>query len=368
MDLNPGRKPTQRLHDLGQSLWLDNIDRKLLQSGGLKRYIDEYSVTGLTSNPTIFDKAIGASDAYDAAIRKSAASTTSTEALFFDLALQDLVEAARLFLPAFEASGGMDGWVSLEVSPLLADDTAATVKAAVGLHARVSDPNLFIKIPGTEAGIPAIEEAIFQGTPINVTLLFSREQYLAAAAAYQRGIQRRLDSGLDPRVHSVASLFVSRWDVAVEKEVPMELKNRLGIAVSQQVYRAYCETHASSRWRNLASAGALKQKLLWASTGTKDPEAPDTLYIEALAAPETINTLPEKALQAFADHGKLRGVLAPDGGDSQAMLAAFARADIDVPALATQLQQEGTESFAKSWHELMQRLSDKTKALKANAA
>lgn len=368
MDLTPSRTPTQRLHDLGQSLWLDNIDRKLLQSGGLRRYIDKLSVTGLTSNPTIFEKAVGESTAYDSAIRDGASSAKSTEALFFELALQDLVEAAKLFEPAFVASKGMDGWVSLEVSPLLADDTAGSVAAAVELHARVRSPNLFIKIPGTPAGIPAIEEAIFKGVPINVTLLFSRDQYRAAAEAYQRGIQRRLDAGMDPRVHSVASLFVSRWDVAVAEKAPKELVNKLGIAVSQEVYRACCELHASSHWRALASAGALKQKLLWASTGTKDPKAPDTLYVEALAAPDTINTLPEKTLQAFADHGDLRGVMAPDGGDCQTILDAFTEAGIDTRALAEQLQREGTEAFAKSWHELMRRIAEKAKALKASAA
>jgi transaldolase len=368
MDLNKAKKPTRRLQDLGQSLWLDNIDRKLLKSGTLRRYIDDFSVTGLTSNPTIFDKAIGESDAYDAAIRKAAPQAQPTEALFFDLALQDLTEAARLFEPAFDASKAMDGWVSLEVSPLLADDTAGSVRAAVDLHSRVQSPNLFIKIPGTAAGMPAIEEAIFKGVSVNVTLLFSREQYLAAADAYQRGIQRRLDAGLDPRVHSVASLFVSRWDVAVAKQAPAELRDRLGIAVSQQVYRAYCELHASSRWRALSSSGALKQKLLWASTGTKDPDASDTLYIQALAAPDTINTMPEKTLRAFADHGKLQGVMPPDGGDSQKVLAAFAAAGIDSTALSARLLKEGTEAFAKSWHELMHRVADKAEHLKASAA
>lgn len=368
MDLNAAKKPTRRLQDLGQSLWLDNIDRKLLKSGTLRRFIDTLSVTGLTSNPTIFDKAIGESDAYDAAIRKAARQAGSTEALFVELALQDLTEAAKLFEPAFDASKGMDGWVSLEVSPLLADDTAGSVQAAVELHSRVQSPNLFIKIPGTPAGVPAIEEAIFKGVPINVTLLFSREQYLAAAGAYQRGIQRRLDAGLDPRVHSVASLFVSRWDVAVAKQAPAELKNQLGIAISQQVYRADCELHGSARWRALQIAGALKQKLLWASTGTKDPEASDTLYIEALAAPDTINTMPEKTLHAFADHGRLRGVMPQDGGDSQKVLAAFAAAGIDTAKLSERLLQEGTEAFAKSWHELMRRVADKAEHLKASAA
>ncbi|HEX4300717.1 MAG TPA: transaldolase [Gammaproteobacteria bacterium] len=368
MDLSAAKKPTQRLQDLGQSLWLDNIDRKLLRSGALRRYIDAMSVTGLTSNPTIFDKAIGDSDAYDAAIRKAAPQALSTEALFFDLALQDLTEAAKLFEPVFDASKAMDGWVSLEISPLLADDTAGSVQAAVELHARVKSPNLFMKIPGTAAGVPAIEEAIFKGVPVNVTLLFSREQYLAAAEAYQRGIQRRMDAGLDPRVHSVASLFVSRWDVAVAKQVPAELVNRLGIAVSQQVYRAYCELHGSSRWRTLASGGALKQKLLWASTGTKDPQASDTLYVEALAAPDTINTMPEKTLQAFAEHGRLRGVMAPDGGDSRKVLDAFTATGIDIPALAGRLQQEGTAAFTKSWHQLMHQVAEKSKHLKASAA
>ncbi|HEY1771687.1 MAG TPA: transaldolase [Gammaproteobacteria bacterium] len=368
MELSPAKKPTRRLQDLGQSLWLDNIDRKLLKSGTLRRYIDTLSVTGLTSNPTIFDKAIGDSGDYDAAIRKAASQAKSTEALFFDLALQDLTEAAKLFEPVFETSKAMDGWVSLEVSPLLADDTRSTVKAALDLHSRVQSPNLFIKIPGTPAGMPAIEETIFKGVPVNVTLLFSREQYLAAADAYLRGLQRRLDAGLDPRVHSVASLFVSRWDVAVAKQAPEELKDKLGIAVSQQAYRAYCELYASSRWRALSAAGALKQKLLWASTGTKDPKASDTLYVEALAAPDTINTMPEKTLQALADHGRLRGVMPQDGGDSQKVLAAFDAAGIDTGALSEQLLKEGTEAFAKSWHELMHRVADKAKHLKASAA
>ena len=360
-------KTTQQLHDLGQSLWLDNINRVLLAGGGLQRYINEFSVTGLTSNPTIFDKAIKGADAYDAAIRKKTAAGKAGEELFFELALEDLTRAADLFRPAHDASHGVDGWVSLEVSPLLADDSAATVKAAVQLHAHAQRPNLFIKIPGTAAGIPAIEEAIFRGVPINVTLLFSCAQYLQAAGAYLRGIERRLAAGLPPKVASVASIFVSRWDVAVADKVPKEFHNRLGIAVAKRAYKAYCELHASARWRKLAAAGALKQRLLWASTGTKDPKASESLYIEALAAPDTINTIPEKTLHAFEDHGELHGVLPVDGGDAETVLAQFARLGVDETALAAQLQSEGTRSFDKSWADLMQSLADKSTVLKVVA-
>ncbi|MHB8404418.1 MAG: transaldolase [Gammaproteobacteria bacterium] len=360
-------KATQPLHDLGQSLWLDNITRGLLTSGGLQRYISGFSITGLTSNPTIFDKAIKGSDAYDGTIREKAQAGMSRETLFFELALEDLTQAADLFRPVHDATGGVDGWVSLEVSPLLADDTDGSIKAALQLHARAQRPNLFIKVPGTRAGIPAIEEAIFKGVPINVTLLFSREQYLKAADAYLRGIERRLAAGLDPKVASVASIFVSRWDVAVKDKVPRELRNSLGIAISKKAYQAYCELHASSRWRKLAAAGAHKQRLLWASTGAKDPEAPDTLYIEALAAPGTINTMPEKTLQAFADHGVLKGVLPVDGGDAETVFAKFTRAGVDLQALASQLQLEGAQSFVKSWQDLIQSIAAKSTALKAQA-
>ncbi|MGH8821315.1 MAG: transaldolase [Rhodoferax sp.] len=360
-------KATQQLHDLGQSLWLDNITRKLLDDGGLKRYINEFSVTGLTSNPTIFDKAIKGSNSYDDAIRGKTQAGKSGEALFFELALEDLTRAADLFRPAHDASGGVDGWVSLEVSPLLADDTAGTVQAAIQLHAQAQRPNLFIKIPGTRAGVPAIEEAIFKGVPINVTLLFSREQYLAAANAYLRGIERRLTAGLDPNVSSVASIFVSRWDVAVKDKVPKELRNRLGIAIAKRSYKAYCELYASSRWQKLARAGVRKQRLLWASTGTKDPEASDTLYIQALAAPDTINTIPEKTLHAFAEHGELKGVLPVDGDNVEAVLGEFARAGVDDAVVAAQLQQEGTASFDKSWQDPLQSITAKSTALEKTA-
>ena len=356
-------KATRQLHDLGQSLWLDNITRELLTSGALSRYIREFSVTGLTSNPTIFDNAIAKGDFYDEAIREKALAGKAGEALFFELALEDLIQAADLFRPTHEATGGVDGWVSLEVSPLLANDTAGTIQAAVQLHARAQRPNLFIKIPGTRAGIPAIEESIFAGVPINVTLLFSREHYIAAAEAYMRGIERRIAAGRDPRVFSVASIFVSRWDVAVKDKVPGELRNRLGNGIALRTYKAYRDLLAAPRWRTLAAAGARRQRLLWASTGTKDPAAPDILYVEALAAPDTINTLPEKTLLAFADHGRVKDAMRPDGGNTEALLEEFNRAGVDAEALAADLQREGTEAFAKSWSDLMSRIASKGELL-----
>ena len=354
---------TQQLHDIGQSLWLDNITRGLLTSGTLGRYIREFSVTGLTSNPTIFDHAIKDSDSYGDAIRQNAFAGKSGEALFFELALEDLTRAADLFRPVHDATGGVDGWVSLEVSPLLADDTAATIKAAVQLHAHARRPNLFIKIPGTSAGIPAIEESIFAGVPVNVTLLFSREHYIAAAEAYMRGIERRIAAGLDPTIHSVASIFVSRWDVAVKDTVSAALHNRLGVAIAMRTYKAYRDLLGAKRWKNLAAAGALPQRLLWASTGTKDPAAPDVLYVEALAAPDTINTMPEKTLLAFADHGKVKDVLRVEDGSAEAVLAEFVREGVNHEALATELQREGTAAFAKSWRDLMSQIAGQIDAL-----
>ncbi|MEO9136130.1 MAG: transaldolase [Casimicrobiaceae bacterium] len=356
-------KATQRLHDLGQSLWLDNITREMLVNGTLRRYIDEFDVTGLTSNPTIFDHAIRNGSFYDDAIRKQAAAGQSGEALFIDLALDDLARAADLFRPVHDATGGVDGWVSMEVSPLLADDTSGSIGEAKRLHAQARRPNLFIKIPGTAAGVPAIEESIAAGVPINVTLLFSREQYVAAANAYLRGIERRIAAGLDPRVDSVASLFVSRWDVAVKDRVPHALRNRLGIAIARRTYKAYRDLLASPRWQKLAGAGARPQRLLWASTGTKDPDAPDTLYIEALAAPDTINTIPDKTLLAFADHGQLQGVLPADGGDAEQVIGEFRRAGVDDAALADRLQVEGAQAFDKAWSDLLDCIAAKSKAL-----
>jgi transaldolase len=356
-------KATQLLHNLGQSLWLDNITRDLLTSGKLKRYIDELSVTGLTSNPTIFDHAIKNSTAYDAAIREKLEQGKSGEALFFELALEDLTQAAGLFRPIHEQTNGVDGWVSLEVSPLLAHDTADTVAAAENLFARGGRPNLFIKIPGTKEGLPAIEEAIFAGVPINVTLLFSREQYLAAAEAFLRGIERRLDAGLNPNVGSVASVFISRWDVAVMGKVPDALRDQLGIAIAKRTYKAARALMSSPRWERAYNAGARPQRLLWASTGTKDPKASDVLYVKALAAPFTVNTMPESTLQALADHGELGAILPEDGGDSEDVLALFAKAGINVEDLAAQLQDEGAKSFVKSWNDLMTVIASKSAVL-----
>jgi transaldolase len=357
-------KATQKLHDVGQSLWLDNITRDLLNSGTLKRYIDELSVTGLTSNPTIFDQAIAKSSTYDEDVRRSGGHGVSGETVFFGLALSDLSRAADLFQPIFAKTDGVDGWVSLEVSPLLAHDTKSTLAAARDLHGRAGKPNLFIKIPGTPEGLPAIEEAIFAGVPVNVTLLFSREQYVAAAEAYLRGVERRIEAGLNPVVGSVASVFVSRWDVAIAGKAPAELINRLGIAIGQRTYKAYRDLLNSPRWQRAANAGARPQRLLWASTGTKDPKAPDILYVKALAAPLTVNTMPEGTLKAFGDHGEVGDVLAPDGGDCEAVLASFGKAGIDVGALAQKLQDEGAASFVKSWNDLMSVIESKSTAMK----
>jgi transaldolase len=356
-------KATQILHDLGQSLWLDNITRDLLDNGTLQHYIDDLSVTGLTSNPTIFDLAIKNSTAYDTALRQKLKASKAGEELFFELALEDLTRAADLFRPIYDRTDGVDGWVSLEVSPLLAYDTASTLTAAKELFARAERPNLFIKIPGTTQGLPAIEEAIFSGVPINVTLLFSREHYLAAAEAFRRGIERRIEAGLKPEVGSVASLFISRWDAAVASKVPEALRNQLGIAIARRTYKAYHTLLSSPRWQRIYNAGARPQRLLWASTGTKDPEASDILYIKSLAAPFTVNTMPEGTLKALATHSELGTLLPVDGGDCEDVLARFASAGIDVEALAAQLQDEGAKSFVKSWHELMAVLEAKSAAL-----
>lgn len=346
-------KATQQLHDRGQSLWLDNITRDLLTSGRLKHYIDQLSVTGLTSNPTIFDQDIRNTTAYDTSIREKLPMGKTGEAIFFELALEDLTRAADLFRPTYDRTNGVDGWVSLEVSPLLAHDISSTVAAARDLFARARRPNLFIKIPGTSEGAPAIEEAIFAGVPVNVTLLFSREHYLAAAEAYLRGIERRIDAGLNPHVASVASVFVSRWDVAVAGKVPDTISNQLGIAIAKHIYQAYQSLLSSERWRRVYNFGARPQRLLWASTGTKDPAASDILYIKALAAPFTVNTMPEKTLKAFADHGELGANLPANGSGAEDMLMQFANSGIDIGALAAQLQDNGAKSFVKSWNDLM---------------
>jgi transaldolase len=359
---------TSRLHALGQSLWLDNITRQMLDDGTLARYIDELSISGLTSNPTIFEHAIGKGDSYDEQVVALAREGRSGEALFLQLALHDLRRAADLLRPIHDATAGVDGWVSLELSPLIVDDADRSIEAAARLRSAAARPNLYIKIPGTKAGVEAIEESIFAGVPINVTLLFSREQYLACAEAYLRGIERRIGAGLDPKVESVASLFVSRWDVAVKDRVAPEQRNRLGIAIAGRTYKAYRELLASPRWQRLAAAGAHPQRLLWASTGTKDPAAPDTLYVEALAAPDTIDTMPDKTLLAYADHGKPGAPMALDGGDAEAVIAEFCRLGIDDAALAERLQKEGADAFAKSWKSLLAGIGDKVSRLTGAAS
>jgi transaldolase len=357
-------KATAKLHDLGQSLWLDNITRDMLDDGTLARYIDELSITGLTSNPTIFDHAIGKSRTYDQAIGERLGKAKSTEDLFFDLAIEDLRRAADLFRPIHERTNGVDGWVSLEVSPVLAYDTKSTLAMAKDLHARAGRPNLLIKIPGTTEGLPAIEEAIFAGIPINVTLLFSREHYVAAAQAYHRGIERRIAAGLDPYVGSVASLFISRWDAAVKDQVPDSLRDKLGIAIATRCYKAYQELLVSPSWRRSYNFGARPQRLLWASTGTKDPRASDILYVKALASPFTVNTMPEGTLKAFGDHGEVGDMLPQDGGDCEEVLAAFGKAGIDVDALAARLQDEGAKSFVNSWNDLIGCIETKSSAIR----
>src|SRR5215469_10166874 len=356
-------KSTQQLHELGQSIWLDNITRDLLTSGTLKRYIDELSVTGLTSNPSIFDHAVTHSKAYDAEIRRQMGAGKSGEALFFELALQDLTQAADLFAPIHKRTASVDGWVSLEVSPLLAHDTARTIEQAKSLHAKANRANLFIKIPGTLEGLPAIEESIFAGVPINVTLLFSRDDYVRAADAYMRGLERRVAAGLSPDVRSVASIFVSRWDKATLEKVPEELRDRLGIAVSQQSYKAYRDLLESERWQRLEGYGARPQRLLFASTGNKDPQASDVLYVGALAAPNTVNTMPEETLLAFAEHGAVTQAMPRDGGDAEQVLVAITRSGVDVSSLARQLQDEGAKGFVDSWKDLLGAIETKSKAL-----
>jgi len=358
-------KPTEELHELGQSLWLDNITRDMLSDGTLARYIDELSITGLTSNPTIFDKAITGGDAYDEQISELTEQGLSPEDIFFAVAIRDLQGATDLFAPIHERTDGVDGFCSLEVSPLIADDAPATIEQVRKLHEQGERDNLFIKIPGTQAGLTAIEESIYAGTPVNVTLLFSTDQYVAAAEAYMRGIERRIDENLDPAVASVASLFISRWDVAVADEVPGELRNRLGIAVGKRAYRAYRELLDSDRWQGLEDNGARAQRLLFASTGTKDPNASDVLYVEAFAAPNTINTMPDKTLLAFADHGEVGDAIPADGGDAEEILAEFQSAGVDTDELAARLQREGAEAFNKSWNDLLESIESESRRLAA---
>ncbi len=357
-------KATELLHDIGQSIWLDNITRDLLDQGTLESYVRDLSVTGLTSNPTIFEQAIKNSKSYDIPIREKLKAGISDEDLFFELALEDLTRAADLFRPIYDATNTVDGWVSLEVSPLLAYDTVTTLSAAKELFARAGRPNLLIKIPGTTEGLPAIEEAIFAGIPVNVTLLFSREHYLAAAEAFLRGIERRIERGLNPNVGSVASVFVSRWDGAVKDKVPQELRNKLGLAMASRTYKAARELLSSPRWQRVYNLGARPQRVLWASTGTKDPQASDVLYIKGLAAPFTVNTMPEATLKALATHEQLGPLIPADGGDCEEVLTRFRDAGIDTDELGARLQVEGANAFVKSWHELMAVISSKSEVMK----
>jgi transaldolase len=356
-------KATTLLTNLGQSLWLDNITRDHLDNGAVRRYIDELSITGLTSNPTIFEQAIKKSAAYDESIRSGLKKGKSTEEIFFELALEDLTRAADLFRPIYDQTDTVNGWVSLEVSPLLAYDTKSTIVAAKDLFARAGRPNLFIKIPGTKEGLPAIEEAIFAGVPVNVTLLFSREHYLAAAEAFLRGTERRIEAGLKPDVGSVASVFISRWDGAIADKVPESLKNHLGIAMARRTYKAALLLMSSQRWQRIINLGAHPQKLLWASTGTKDPLASDVLYIKALAAPSTVNTMPEATLLALDKYNEIEEVMPADGGDCEDVLKMFVTAGIDPDALAAKLQEDGARSFVRSWNELIAVISSKSKTL-----
>ncbi|MBV8217496.1 MAG: transaldolase [Solirubrobacterales bacterium] len=363
----PTPRATKKLAELGQSIWLDNITRELLDSGQLQTYIDDYSVTGLTSNPSIFDKAIG-SGYYDDAIRAKAADGIAAEDLFFELAIEDLRRAADLFLPIHARTDGLDGWVSLEVSPLLAYDTRKTAKAAKDRYEQAARRNLLIKIPGTREGLPAIEEAIAAGVPINVTLLFSADQYRAAADAFMRGVERRIAAQQDPVVGSVASVFMSRWDVAVQDQVPEHLRDRLAIAVGLDVYRVYRELTDSERWQRLENSGARMQRLLWASTSTKDPNAPDDLYVHAFGAPFTVNTVPDATLRAFYDHGHVPPPMPADGGSSAATLAEFTSAGVDLDALAGKLQSDGANSFVAAWKDLLGHIDSQRAALGAASA
>jgi len=357
-------KPTQQLHELGQSLWLDNITRQMLDNGTLKRYINELSVTGLTSNPTIFDHAMSKGDAYNDDMGRLLSSGMTTEDAFFEMAIDDLRRAADLFAAIHERTATVDGWVSLEVSPLLAYDAKTTVEVAKKLHRQAQRPNVFIKIPGTPEGRFAIEEAIFAGVTVNVTLLFDRNHYLGAADAYMRGLERRVEAGLSPDVRSVASLFVSRWDKSTMDKLPSELRNQLGPAIGRQAYKAYRDTLESQRWQRLEGLGARPQRLLFASTGTKDPKASDVMYIEQFAAPNTIDTMPEETLLAFADHGKAGSVVPRDGGDCEQVLMAITRAGVDVTKLGADLQRDGAKSFVDSWNDLLESIESKSKALK----
>jgi transaldolase len=362
----PNAVPTAVLSMAGQSIWVDNITRAML-GGTLQRYIAEWSVVGLTSNPTIFAKAIAGSADYDAQVAGLAARGMGEEAAFFEIALADLVRACDLFAGVHARTGGVDGWCSLEVSPLLAYDAASTVRQAVELHARAGRPNLYIKVPGTKEGIPAIEELTFRGIPVNVTLLFDTAHYLAAAEAYLRGLERRVAAGKAPDTSGVASLFISRWDATLDAKLPPALRNRVGLAIGADAYAAYVELHSSARWLALQAKGARPQRLLYASTGTKDPKLPASLYVEGLASPITVNTVPEATLQAFHAGGRVTAVLPPDGGPLRAALAEARSAGIDLPGTAAALQEQGAKAFVQSWNDLLKDIRTKIGAARPGA-
>lgn len=352
---------TFNLHRQGVSLWLDNITRKMLDNGVLQQYITEFSVTGLTSNPSIFEAAIAKTGDYDEAIRKGSNDGLSDEEVFFNLAIEDIQRAADLFLPAYKATNGLDGYVSIEVSPLLAFDAENTIKAAKAIHDKVNRPNVFIKIPGTRQGLRAIERSIAEGIPINVTLLFSAEQYEAAANAYLKGVESRIEKGLNPDIRSVASVFISRWDKAVADKTPDGLKNKLGLAVSHKIYYSYLIFLGSQRIHKAMNSGVMPQRLLWASTGTKDPNASDILYVKNLVVPYTVNTIPENTLHAFADHGDSSQLMPGNIIEAEEIISQFKDLSVDYFQLAEQLQSEGAEAFRKSWYNLLESIALKRK-------
>jgi transaldolase len=352
--------PAQRLHALGQSLWLDSISRLMLRSGALARYVSELAVTGLTSNPTILGHAMAAGSDYDHSLARLVdAGVTDAQDLVYSLALEDLAEAAALFRPAWERTAGVDGYVSLEVPPDVAYDAQATIALARRLHDQAGFPNLLVKIPGTPPGLTAMEETITAGIGVNVTLLFSDTHYLRTADAYLRALERRRAAGLDLNVPSVASVFISRWDAAADPLLPPALHGRLGLAMAQKTYSSHLQLLSDKRWQTLAEAGARPQRVLWASTSTKDPDLPDSYYLGRLAAPDTIDTVPEKTLLAFADHGDPDQRLAPDYAAAERTISAIADAGVDVDILAERLQRQGAGAFGADWAALLDAMREK---------
>jgi transaldolase len=360
--------PARQLHEAGQSLWLDSINRAMLGSGDLARYVDQLAVTGLTSNPTILGHAMAASHDYEGSLRALLAQGVSgPQDLVYAAAFEDLGQAANLFRPAWQASGGEDGYVSVEVPPDLAYDAPATVALARHLHAMAGFPNLLVKVPGTPQGLTVLEELVDAGIGVNVTLLFSDTHYLRTAEAYMRALERRLARGEDLAVPSVASVFVSRWDKAADSLLPKPLHGRLGVAMAQKVYSSYQSLLASDRWRDLEAGGARPQRVLWASTSAKDPALPDTYYVEKLASPGTINTMPEKTLIAFADHGTVGEMLRDDYASGEETVAEVAAKGVDVDALGESLQRQGARAFSADWSALLDAIAAKASSIRAVA-